>query len=78
MVNIIIYHVVLLLIDFEIQTPQGLIHKIVNLASDAAVDRTCFEHLAEIKVEESAEIKLIVNQIYYIRELIEILDLQIP
>ena len=50
-------------IDFEIQTPQGLIHKIINMASDAAVDRTCFDQLAEIRVEDNAEIKLIVSEL---------------
>lgn len=48
----------------EIQTPQGLIHKVLNLGNDITVDRTYFEHLAEIRKEEGdTQVKLIMRKI---------------
>jgi len=54
----------------EIQTPHGIIHKVLNLGNDLTVDRTYFEHLAEIRKEdEDTQIKLIVIYDFVICEL---------
>jgi len=50
--------------DLEIQTPHGVIHKVLNLGSDLTVDRTYFEHLAEVRKEdEDTQVKLIMRKI---------------